>query len=207
MTDGFTVVSSEHRFDGWAFTLRTDEVRMPDGSVAKRDVIDHLGAVAVVAMDPDGQVAMVRQYRHPVGHRLLELPAGLLDVSGESALVAAQRELYEEAALTAADWSVLVDLWTSPGMTNEAIRVYLARELSPVAEADRFAAEHEEVSMTVEWFPLTELAAMALRGELTNGPAVAGVLAADAARRTDWSQLRPVSAPWPGRPDRVPEAH
>ena len=206
MTDGFTVISSDHKFDGWAFKLRTDEVRMPDGSVAKRDVIDHLGAVAVVALDPAGQVAMVRQYRHPVGHRLLELPAGLLDVSGESALVAAQRELYEEAALTATDWSVLVDLWTSPGMTNEAIRVYLARELSPVPEADRFAAEHEEVSMTVEWVALTELAAMALRGELTNGPAVAGVLAADAARRTDWSQLRPVTAAWPGRPDRVPEA-
>lgn len=201
--DDFQVISSEHRFHGWAFDARTDEVRMPDGSIAKRDVIDHLGAVAILALDVEDNVVMVCQYRHPVGHQLLELPAGLLDVAGESALLAAQRELFEEAALTAGDWRVLLDLHTSPGMTSEAIRIFLARELSPVDDAQLFEAEHEELTMTVRRYPLDELVAMALRGELTNGPAVAGVLAARLCADAGWTGLRPAESPWAARPERA----
>ncbi len=200
----FEVVSSEHIFHGYAFDVRADQVRMPEGTVAKRDVIDHLGAVAVLAIDAEDQVSMVYQYRHPVGHELIELPAGLLDVAGEPALASAKRELFEEASLTATDWQTLIDLHTSPGMTNEAIRVYLARGLSPVAAGDRFAAEHEELTMTVRRYPLDTLVELALSGELTNGPAVAAVLAAQVARSRGWAGLRPVDAPWPARPDRVP---
>lgn len=199
----FEVVSAEHIFAGYAFDVRADQVRMPDGAVVKRDVIDHLGAVAVLALHADDTVTMVYQYRHPVGRHLLELPAGLLDVPGEPALDSAKRELFEEAALTATDWRVLVDLHTSPGMTSEAIRIYLARGLAEVAEADRFTAEHEELTMTVRRYPLTELVELALAGELTNGPAVAAVLAAQLARANGWSGLRPANAPWPARPDRV----
>jgi 8-oxo-dGDP phosphatase len=188
----FTVLSSEPRFSGTVFDVRTDEVRMPDGSVGRRDVIRHPGAVGVVAMDDRGMVVMVRQYRHPVGVLLLELPAGLLDVQGESALAAAQRELFEEAALAATDWQVLVDLHTSPGMTDEAIRIYLARGLTEVAEGDRFEAEHEEVSMTVERYPLADLVDQVLAGELTNGPAVA--------ERAGWQGLRSADSPWRARP-------
>jgi 8-oxo-dGDP phosphatase len=130
----------------------------------------------------------------------LELPAGLLDVQGESALAAAQRELFEEAALAATDWQVLVDLHTSPGMTDEAIRIYLARGLTEVAEGDRFEAEHEEVSMTVERYPLADLVDQVLAGELTNGPAVAGVLAAAVAERAGWQGLRSADSPWRARP-------
>jgi 8-oxo-dGTP pyrophosphatase MutT (NUDIX family) len=200
---GFRVLSCEPRFHGAVFSVRTDEVLMPDGAVAKRDVISHPGAVAILALDPDEQVVMVRQYRHPVGQELLELPAGLLDVAGEPALAGAQRELYEEAALSASQWSVLLDLYSSSGMTDEAVRVYLARELSEVAELDRFTPEHEEISMTVERYPLDELVRMALAGELTNATAVAGVLAAGAARRLDWVGLRPAGSHWAARPDRA----
>jgi 8-oxo-dGDP phosphatase len=199
----FEVVSSEHRFSGSVFDVRTDAVRMPDGSVADRDVVIHPGAVAVLALDADSQVVMVRQYRHAVGQELLELPAGLLDVDGESALTGARRELYEEAALAATDWAVLLDIYNSSGMSNEAIRVYLARELTEVGEQDRFAPEHEEISMTVERYPLEELVRMALAGELVNGTAVAGVLAAWATRADGWAGLRPADAPWPARPDRA----
>jgi 8-oxo-dGTP pyrophosphatase MutT (NUDIX family) len=202
----FEVASSEHIFDGYAFTVRTDQVRMPEGTLAKRDVVDHLGAVAVLAIDDKDHVTMVYQYRHPVGVHLLELPAGLLDVAGEPALDSARRELFEEASLTATDWRVLIDLHTSPGMTSEAIRVYLARGLAEVAEEDRFAAEHEELTMTVRRYPLDDLVAMALDGSLTNGPAVAAVLAVQAVRAAGWTGLRPVDAPWPARPDRVPAA-
>jgi 8-oxo-dGDP phosphatase len=199
----FEVLSSEPRFSGSVFDVRTDAVRMPDGSVANRDVVVHPGAVAIVALDADSQVVMVRQYRHAVRSELLELPAGLLDVEGEPALTGARRELYEEAALAAADWTVLLDMYNSSGMSDEAIRVYLARGLTEVGEQDRFEPEHEEISMTVERYPLEELVRMALAGELVNGTAVAGVLAAWATRADDWAGLRPADAPWPARPDRA----
>jgi 8-oxo-dGDP phosphatase len=205
MTDAeFSVLRSRHVFSGHAFEVRVDEIRMPDGSVADRDIIAHLGAVGVLALDPDDNVTIVRQYRPAVREHLLELPAGLLDVAGEPALDTAKRELYEEAGLAAEDWQVLIDLHTSPGMSDESIRIYLARGLSTVPEADRFQAEHEESTMTVRTYPLDDLVAMALAGALTNGPAVAAVLAAHATRANGWTGLRPVTAPWPGRPDRVP---
>ena len=206
MTDGsFPVRGSRHVFSGHAFDVRVDQVEMPDGKVADRDIIAHLGAVGVLALDPDDNVTIVRQYRPAVRQHLLELPAGLLDVAGEPALETAKRELYEEAGLVAEDWQVLIDLHTSPGMSDESIRVYLARQLSAVPDAERFQAEHEESTMTVRSYPLDELVEMALGGTLTNGPAVAAVLAAQAARSNGWAGLRPVTAPWPGRPARVPD--
>ena len=204
--DSFAVRSSRHVFSGHAFDVRVDQVEMPDGRVAARDIIVHLGAVGVLALDPDDNVTIVRQYRPAVRQHLLELPAGLLDVAGEPGLETAKRELYEEAGLVAEDWQVLIDLYTSPGMSDESIRIYLARRLSAVPEAERFQAEHEESTMTVQSYPLDELVEMALAGSLTNGPAVAGVLAAHAARSRGWTGLRPVTAPWPARPDRVPSA-
>jgi 8-oxo-dGDP phosphatase len=202
----FPVRDSRQIFSGHAFDVRVDQVEMPDGRVAARDIIAHVGAVGVLALDPDDNVTMVRQYRPAIRRHLLELPAGLLDVAGEPGLDTAKRELYEEAGLVAEDWQVLVDLYTSPGMSDESIRIYLARRLSAVPEAERFQAEHEESTMTVQSYPLDELVQMALAGSLTNGPAVAGVLAAHAARSQGWTGLRPVTAPWPARPDRAPSA-
>src|SRR5205823_14189584 len=117
---------------------------MPDGRVAVREVVEHMGAVAVVALDDDGRVVLIRQYRHPTREFLVELPAGLLDVSGEPAVETARRELFEEAALRAATWHTLVDLRSSPGMTDEAVRVYLARDLTEVPEAERYAGRRSE---------------------------------------------------------------
>jgi 8-oxo-dGDP phosphatase len=199
----FEVLSSERRFSGAVFDVRTDAVRMPDGSVVNRDVVTHPGAVAILALDSDDNVVMVRQYRHAVGHEVLELPAGLLDVEGEPALTGARRELFEEAALVAGQWAVLLDMYNSSGMSDEAIRVYLARELTDVAEQDRFAPEHEEISMTVERYPLDELVRMALAGDLVNATAVAGVLAGWVARANGWTGLRAAEVAWPARPDRA----
>jgi len=205
-SDGdFSVVESEHIYSGYAFEVRVDQVRMPDGVIARRDIIDHVGAVAVLAIDDEANVVTVRQYRPAVGTHLIELPAGLLDQAGEPALDSARRELYEEASITATDWQVLIDLHTSPGMSNEAIRVYLARGLAPVPEADRYVPEHEERTMEVRTYPLPELMKMALAGEITNGPAVAAIMAAEVARAQGWAGLRPADAPWPAKPDRVPD--
>jgi 8-oxo-dGDP phosphatase len=200
--DQYEVLSSQRVFTGRVISMRTDQLRMSDGSVSTREIVEHPGAVAIVALDDDDEVVLVTQYRHPVRQYVTELPAGLLDVAGESGLLAAQRELYEEAALTASDWHLLVDILPSPGMSDESIRVFLARGLADVPMAERFVPEHEEITMTVTRRPLDEVAALALAGDLTNGAAVAGVLAAQVARANDWRGLRPANAPWPARPGR-----
>jgi ADP-ribose pyrophosphatase len=175
-------------------SLHRDKVRMSDGSVATREVVDHPGAVGVVALDDDGRVVLVNQYRHPVGRRLDELPAGLLDVDGEPPLHTAKRELAEEAALEADDWRVLVDLNPTPGMSDEAIRIYLARGLHD-ADGD-FTAEHEEIDLTVRRMPLREAVERCLNGEISNAAAVAGILAAATAAAGDFASLRAADAPW-----------
>jgi 8-oxo-dGDP phosphatase len=196
----YPVLATESIFTGNVISLRLDKVRMSDATVAVREVVEHPGAVGVVALDDDDAILLVNQYRHPVRARLDELPAGLLDVDGEPALLAAQRELAEEAAVTATEWHVLVDLYTSPGMSNEAIRLFLARGLAPVPEDDRFLPEHEEITLTVHRVPLAEAIGRVLRGQLTNAAAVAGILATAHGAATSWAGLRPADAPWPARP-------
>src|SRR3954462_4658725 len=130
--DFYDVVGSETKFNGNVIKVRVDDVRMSDGKVVKREVVSHPGAVAIVGLDDEGKVVLVNQYRPAIRARLDELPAGLLDVDGEPALHAAQRELAEETGLAAEEWNVLIDLHSSPGMTDEAVRVYLARGLSSI---------------------------------------------------------------------------
>ncbi len=187
------VRSSRRRFEGRVISVRTDDVSMPDGSWVERDVVEHPGAVAVVALDDDGSIVLVEQYRHPIGARLWELPAGLLDVAGESAHEAAARELEEEAGVRAAVWHVLVDLLTSPGSSNEAIRVFLAEDLT---EVDRPAGVHEEADLDVARMPLDAAAAQVLSGRIRNATACAGILAAAHVRAHGSSQLRAASSPW-----------
>jgi len=202
MSAEFDVVDSRTLFQGRVISVREDTVQMPDGSQAKREIVGHMGAVVVVALDADEQVVMVNQYRPAVGARLDELPAGLLDVADEPAQVAAARELAEEAQLSARTWHTLLDLHSSPGFSDEAVRVFLARDLSSAARPDGFVVEHEEVDMSVSRVPLDAAVRRALDGEITNAAAVAGVLAAAVARAAGWSELRPADAPWPAKPER-----
>jgi ADP-ribose pyrophosphatase len=198
--DPYEVVGSDQKFTGKLLSLRVDDVRMPDGAVAQREIVTHPGAVAIVALDEDGKIVLVNQYRPAIGAQMDELPAGLLDVDGESALDAAKRELAEEAQLRADEWNVLVDIHPSPGSTTEAVRVFLARELS--ASDEEYAGEHEESTMTVSREPLPDAVRRALTGGITSSPAVAGILAAVHGRATGWRDLRPADAPWSARPDR-----
>ncbi|MDT3445749.1 MULTISPECIES: NUDIX domain-containing protein [unclassified Pseudofrankia] len=180
--------------------IRRDLVRMPDGDVSQRDVVVHPGAVGVVALDDAERVVMVRQYRHPVRGPLWELPAGILDLPGEPASTAAARELAEEAALRAEQWAVLADVWASPGMTDEAYRVFLARGLSEIPATERYAGVHEEAEMSVARVPLDEAVTRVLEGDITNAMAVVGILAAARARDIGFATLRSPDAPWPARP-------
>lgn len=192
----FRTVDSRLIYNGAIVALRLDQVEMPDGRIVEREVVEHHGAVAVVAVDDDGQVVLIRQYRHPLGERLLELPAGLIDIAGEDPLAAAQRELAEETGLAAREWSVLVDVALSPGFTDEALRVYLARGLTDTGRPD---PEHEEADLELVRMPLGAAVRAALAGEIVNATAVAGLLALSAADAADLP-LRAADAPWPGLP-------
>ncbi len=200
VAEEWRVISSETPFQGRVTGVRTDEVEMPDGSTARRDYQIHPGSVSILALDEQQRVLIVRQYRHPVRQRLWELPAGLLDVPGENPLHAAQRELYEEAHCKAGEWKVLVDFYTSPGGTDEALRLFLATDLAE-AEGDRYAAHGEELEIEIARVPLAELVALVLAGELHNPTLITGTLALHAALTGAGVQsLRPADSAWPARP-------
>jgi 8-oxo-dGDP phosphatase len=195
----FTVQASKDIYVGKVMALRADDVVMPGGGVAVREIVEHPGAVAIAALDADDRLMMIHQYRHAVGRRLWELPAGLLDVRGEDPLITAQRELTEETGLTASEWSTLIDLLPSPGFTEESVRVYLARGLTdvgrPAVEGD------EEADLTTRWVSLPVAVRMVLSGTIVNATTVSGVLAAHALA-TAPTAARPADAPWPDRPTR-----
>jgi 8-oxo-dGTP pyrophosphatase MutT (NUDIX family) len=194
----FEVVSSKDVHIGHVVGLRVDDVRMPGGSIAKREVVEHMGAVAILALDDHGAVTMIHQYRHPLGRRIWELPAGLLDEGDETPVDAARRELVEEAGLTANRWETLVDVAASPGFTDEVVRVFLAREVSEV-DREELGHDDEEADLVVHKVPLAEAVRMALAGELVNGATVAGVLAAHAVL-SGAGESRPADAEWRDRP-------
>lgn len=194
----FSVVSSRDVHIGRVVGLRVDEVVMPGGGTASREVVEHLGAVAVCALDADAAVTLVHQYRHPMRDRLWELPAGLLDADGEDPVTTARRELVEEVGLRADRWETLVDVAASPGFTDEVVRIFLARDLT---EVDRQAHGEEEADLVVKKFPLAEAVRMALSGEIVNGPTVSGVLAAHTVLSAAVA-TRPTDAPWRSRPTR-----
>jgi ADP-ribose pyrophosphatase len=189
----FEVQGSETVYEGRVITLRRDTVAMPGGGTSVREVVRHPGAVVVVALDDDGNVVLLRQYRHPVGAYLWELPAGLRDADGEPPLGTAKRELAEEAELAADRWSLLTTTYSTPGFCDELVLVYLAEGLRPVARPDGFVVEHEELDMTVERVPLADAVQRIYDGDIRNASAVIGLLAA-AQLRVSSPRLRPLDA-------------
>lgn len=170
-----------HR-DHWVVSVRKDTISRPGHPEDQfgRLVVDDPGAVVVLAIDAEDRVVVLRQYRHPAQHRLVELPAGKLDMPGEDPLVAARRELREEAALEAGDWVHLLTTWASPGITSEKHAIFLARDLREVPRD--FDLHHEEAEMTLERVPFVELLDAVLDGRVADGPLVAAVLAVEVLR-------------------------
>jgi 8-oxo-dGTP pyrophosphatase MutT (NUDIX family) len=167
----YQVVASEQVYEGHVISLYRDTVAMPGGGTSVREIVRHPGAVAVVAVDDRDRVVLLRQYRHPFGGYLWELPAGLRDADGEPPLATAKRELAEEAQLSAARWSLLTTSYSSPGFCDEDL---------PAG----FLVEHEELDITVTRVPLAEAVQRIFDGDIRNASAVIGLLAAAQARTT-----------------------
>ncbi|AEI12433.1 NUDIX domain-containing protein [Cellulomonas gilvus] len=186
------VLEHEVVYRGRVWDLARDVVDLGDTQVV-REYVAHTGAVAVIALDDEDRVLLLSQYRHPARHVLWEPPAGLLDVAGEPAVLAAARELAEEADLVAGRWWRLVEFFTTPGGSSEHITVFLARDLTPVPEAERFARTDEEAAMVPVWVPLDEAVAGVLGDRFASPTTTIGVLAAAAARARGWSTLEQVA--------------
>lgn len=163
-------VRSRRIYEGRVVNLRVDLVRLPDGRVVEREVVEHPGAAAVVALTDREEVLMVRQYRYAVGQTLLEIPAGTLEV-GEDPLACAMRELVEELGATAGRWEPLATLFYSPGFLTEVMHLFLASDL-----AEGQPRPDPDERLTVERIPLPEAVELVRRGEVRDAKSVAGLL-------------------------------
>lgn len=198
--ESWPVLAHEVKATGRVQNFVEETIETPTGETMVRQWVTHTGAVGVMALDDQQRVAVVHQYRHPVGMRLVEPPAGILDLAGEPAVEAAKRELAEEAQLAASDWRVLVDIFTSPGGLQEPLRIFLARGLSPAELPEGFAVEDEESDMGLHWLALDELVELVYAGKVQNPTMVTGTLAlALAVESGRLDSLRPADAPWPAR--------
>nr|WP_040563133.1 NUDIX hydrolase [Kineosphaera limosa] len=190
-------------FTGMVWAVQRDTFDLGEGGVVTREYLEHPGAVITAPyreVQGRPQLLFIQQYRHPVGTYEWELPAGLLDVAGEDPHAAAIRELAEEVDLTAAQWHVVADFYASPGGMNEALRIYLARDLAAVPPEQRHQREAEELGMPTAWVDLEDAVAAALSGRINNAGVVVGVLAVEAARARGFATLRAADVPWPQHP-------
>ena len=168
------MISSQTIFEGKIIKVTLDQARLPDGTLAGREVVYHPGGVAVLALDEDNTVYLVRQYRYPIQQLLLELPAGKLDHGAEEdRLLGAQRELSEETGLEAEEWTYMGSILASPGFCTERLHMYLARKLS-------HKKQHldEDEFLSVERVPFAEMVRRCLEGEIEDAKTVAAVLKA-----------------------------
>ena len=184
MAHDYEVLATRTAYEGARASVRVDEVAMPDGKTASREVVVVDDAVAIVALDDRRRVCLLEQYRHPLGRRLLELPAGKIDVEGESPLQTARRELREEAGLTSERWSALGSFDNSAGWTTERTHVLLAEDVLAAQEGEDgegdggFVAEHEEADMQMSTIPLDVALEMVDAGEITDAKTLVGLLLA-----------------------------
>lgn len=173
----WTRTGSESEFSSDYLSLTTDTIVAPDGSELRRLVVHPRAAVGVIATDAHGRILLVEQYRHPMGRRMLEIPAGLMDVAGESALETAQRELLEETDVRADTWKELFALAPTVGYSTETITIFRATDLHPVDVDERVSREAEEADLTPWWVDPHDALAAVFDGRIADAKTVAAILA------------------------------
>lgn len=174
----FDVTETRRIYEGVLSNVRVDRLRGPEGDEFEREIVEHVDAVAVVPVTPDGDVVLLRQYRHPVGTWLLEIPAGICDVDGEELTSTAARELAEETGLVATELTLLTTIETTAGWSDERNTIFLATAVAPTDRPDGFVAEAEEAAMQIESMSLSEAADAASDGRITDAKTAVGLLAA-----------------------------
>jgi ADP-ribose pyrophosphatase len=180
------VVESRLVHHGRYLDVRVDAIQRADGSTGTRDVVKHPGAIAVLALDDDARLLLVRQWRIPAGRAMLEIPAGTLDVHEgvtEDADIAARRELEEETGSRASSWRRLASFWTAPGFATELMHLYLATGLESVHGDDRLAPDEDE-RLELSRFTIDEALALVVEGEIVDAKSMLGILWLDRLRRT-----------------------
>lgn len=189
-----TVESSSVVFDGAVWDVVEESFVLPGTDIRlRRDLVAHPGAVGIAAVDDEGRILLIRQYRHPLRVFDWEVPAGLLDQPGENPAQAAARELAEEADLAATQWHVLADMMNSPGGSAEVLRVFLARGLSRLP----VQARHDEESLIeLRWVDLDEALTAVLSGAITNATTCLAILHCANHAATGFTHVRPVDTPW-----------
>jgi len=160
---------SREIFNGRIIRVRVDKVELPDGREGTREIVDHNGAVAIIAMDEKGQLKMVRQYRKAAEKIMLEIPAGTLE-KGEEPLACAHRELEEETGLRARRWEKILSYFSAPGFCNEELHLYLAQDLYP-GESD---PDEDEFLELVD-VPIKEAYDMIFQGQINDGKSIIGI--------------------------------
>ena len=192
------ITSSKVVYEGAVWDIRKETFDLPEATGLVRDLMAHTGAVGIAVVDDQKRILLAQQYRHPVRARLWEVPAGLLDVPGEDPLDAAKRELVEEADLTAEHWDVLSDSCLTPGGSSETMRLYLARGLAEVPEADRHERGEEEAGFQYAWVSIDEALDAVADGRITNAIAQLAIFQVDRVLRAEAAgepvALRPVDA-------------
>lgn len=193
--------SQETMFEGYVWDVVREEISLTEDSEPfRRDYLAHWGAVAVAALNEKNQILLINQYRHPVRMNLWEIPAGLLDMEGEEAHLAAARELAEEADLRAETWNTLCEFHMSPGGSAESMRIYLARNLSEIPREEQEERREEEAEIVTRWVDLDEAVEAVLSGRIHNPAATHAILAVDAAARRNFDHLKPADTPWAAHP-------
>ncbi len=195
---------AETPYRGPVWSVQRDTFRYGNETLV-REFINHPGAVAVLAIDDRERILLIRQYRHPIGMRIWEIPAGLLDVRGENPLDSAKRELAEEADLEAREWTILSDFVASPGSSDEAIRIFLARDVRGLDTP--FSRSAEEADIEIRWVELDDAVDAVLARRLRNPSLVVAVLAANAERSRGWRDRAPVDEAWSHRLASDPTGH
>jgi ADP-ribose pyrophosphatase len=169
----FTLLRREKKYHGKIIDLTVDELQYPSGRTTVREVVEHPGGAVILCLFENADILLIKQYRHPFGREVIELPAGKLD-AGEDPLLCAQRELREETGFAAMHWEKLTALYATPGFCNEVLHVYLASGAYPHKEGQ--ALEEGEATLTVHRVPIREAIAMIDRGEIVDGKTIAGIL-------------------------------
>jgi len=166
----YKTIQSENIYHGRVFSVRRDEIELPNGSAAHRDIIDHGGAVTILPLDSEGQIWFVRQYRHAAGVEILELPAGMLE-EGEPPEMCARREIREEVGLAAGHLQKIGEFYLAPGYSTEYMYVYLATNLFP----SPLPGDDDEF-LSVESIPIAQVFEMAKTGSFRDAKTLAALL-------------------------------